>query len=154
VLATTGLAARFPGLQVASRQVVNAQYQRMDAQNDLVSNLILAVIVLLAAVTVVNTLVMATVERRRMLLLLRRVGATPRQLLSMTACQSAVATVAGLGLGTAAAVTTLTAVARAATGSGPYVPLAPALVITGSVLALTMIATLGPASAIIAAADR
>ena len=153
-LTTTSLATRFPGLQVASRQVVNAQYQRMDAQNDLVSNLILAVIVLLAAVTVVNTLVMATVERRRLLLLLRRVGATPRQLLSMTACQSAVATVAGLGLGTAAAVTTLTAVARAATGSGPYVPLAPALVITGSVLALTMVATLGPASAIIAAADR
>ena len=133
---------------------MNAQYQRMDAQNDLVSNLILSVIVLLAAVTVVNTLVMATAERRRMFLLLRRVGATPRQLLAMTACQSAVATVTGLGLGTAAAATTLTAVARAATGSGPYVPLAPALVIAGSVLALTLAATLGPASALLAGDER
>jgi putative ABC transport system permease protein len=148
-----GLATRFPGLEVASRQVVNAQYQRMDAQNDLISDLILSVIVLLAAVTVVNTLVMATAERRGMLLLLRRVGATRRQLLSMTACQSAVATVIGLGLGTAAAVTTLTAVARAATGGGPYVPPTPALVITGTVLVLTMAATIGPAVVILARAD-
>ncbi len=150
----TGLAARFAGLQVASRQVVNAQYQRLTAQQDLVSDMILGVIVLLAAVTVVNTLVMATADRRQMLLLLRRVGATPRQLLSMTACQSAVATVVGIGLGVAAAATTLTAVARAATGGGPYVPLTPALVIIGTVLALTMAATIGPAAAILAAAER
>lgn len=150
----TGLGARFAGLQVTSRQVVNAQYQRLTAQQDLVSDMILGVIVLLAAVTVVNTLVMATADRRRMLLLLRRVGATPRQLLSMTACQSAVATVVGIGLGTAAAATTLTAVARAATGGGPYIPLTPALVIIGTVLVLTMAATIGPAAAILAAAER
>lgn len=153
-LTGTGLTARFAGLQVASRQVVNAQYQRLAAQQDLVSDMILGVIVLLAAVTVVNTLVMATADRRQMLLLLRRVGATPRQLLSMTACQSAVATVVGIGLGTAAAATTLITVARAATGGGPYVPLTPGLVITGTVLALTMAATIGPAAAILAAAER
>jgi putative ABC transport system permease protein len=153
-MTSTGLAARFAGLQVASRQVVNAQYQRLTAQQDLVSDMILGVIVLLAAVTVVNTLVMATADRRQVLLLLRRVGATPRQLLSMTACQSAVATVVGLGLGTAAAATTLIAVARAATGGGPYVPLTPALLITGTVLALTMAATIAPAAAILAATER
>jgi putative ABC transport system permease protein len=150
----TGRAARFAGLQVASRQVVNAQYQRLTAQQDLVSDMILGVIVLLAAVTVVNTLVMATADRRQMLLLLCRAGATPRQLLSMTACQSAVATVVGIGLGVAAAATTLIAVARAATGGGPYVPLTPALVITGTVLALTMTATIAPAAAILATAER
>jgi putative ABC transport system permease protein len=153
-MASTGLAARFAGLRVASRQVVNAQYQRLTAQQDLVSDMILGVIVLLAAVTVVNTLVMATADRRQMLLLLGRVCATPRQLLSMTACQSAVATVVGIGLGAAAAATTLTAVARAATGAGPYIPLTPALVIIGTVLALTMAATIGPAAAILAAAER
>ena len=153
-MTSTGLAARFAGLQVASRQVINAQYQRLTAQQDLVSDMILGVIVLLAAVTVVNTLVMATADRRQMLLLLRRVGATPRQLLSMTACQSVVATVVGIGLGVAAAATTLTAVARAATGGGPYVPLTPALVIIGTVLALTMAATIGPAAAILAATER
>jgi putative ABC transport system permease protein len=152
-LTSTGLGGRFGGLQVASRQVVNAQYQRLTAQQDLVSDMILGVIVLLAAVTVVNTLVMATADRRQMLLLLRRVGATPRQLLSMTACQSAVATVVGLGLGTAAAAATLITVARAATGGGPHVPLTPALVIIGTVLALTMAATIGPAAAILAAGE-
>src|SRR5262249_14175233 len=68
-MTSTGLAARFAGLQVASREVVNAQYQRLTAQQDLVSDMILGVIVLLAVVTVVNTLVMATADRRQMLLL-------------------------------------------------------------------------------------
>jgi putative ABC transport system permease protein len=146
-----GLSARFPGLQVTSRQVINAQAQRLDAQNDLLNNLILGLIAALAAAAVVNTLVMATAERRAALLLLRRVGATPRQLMSMTACQSALVSVIGIGLGIGAGATTLTAVARAFTGSWPYVPLAPALVIVGSVLALTMAATLVPTSVILAA---
>jgi len=146
-----GLPARFPGLQVTSRQVINAQAQRLDAQNDLLNNLILGLIAALAAAAVVNTLVMATAERRAALLLLRRVGATPRQLMSMTACQSALLSVIGVGLGIGAGATTLTAVARAFTGSWPYVPLTPALVIVGSVLTLTMAATLVPTSVILAA---
>src|SRR5262249_6505757 len=149
-----GLSARFPGLQVTSRQVINAQAQRLDAQNDLLNNLILGLIVLLAAAAVVNTLVMATAERQAALLLLRRVDATPRQLMSMTACQSALLSVIGVGLGIGAGATTLTAVARAFTGSWPHVPLAPALVIVGSVLALTMAATLVPTSVILAAGRR
>ena len=71
--------------------------------------------------------------------------------MSMTACQSALLSVIGVGLGIGAGATTLTAVARAFTGSWPYVPLAPALVIVGSVLALTMAATLAPTSVILAA---
>lgn len=42
----------------------------------------------------------------------------------------------------------------AITGSWLYVPLAPALVIVGSVLALTMAATLVPTSVTLAAGDR
>jgi putative ABC transport system permease protein len=150
----SGLSARFAGLQAASRQVVNAQAEQTDAQGDLFNDLLLGVVVLLAAVTVVNTLVMATVERRPALLLLRRVGATSRQLLSMTACQSALLTGVGIGLGVAAGAATLTVVSRAVTGGWPYVPKAPALVIVGSVLALTMAATLGPAAAILRARER
>lgn len=118
------------------------------------NDLLLGVIVLLAAVTVVNTLVMATVERRPALLLLRRVGATSRQLLSMTACQSVLLTGVGIGLGVAAGAATLTVASRAVTGGWPFVPKAPALVIVGSVLALTMAATLGPAAAILRARER
>jgi putative ABC transport system permease protein len=145
----TGLTARFPGLTVASRQLVNAQAEQQDAQGDLLNDLILAVIVLLAAVTVINTLVMATVERKAALLLLRRVGATSRQLLSMTACQSALLTVAGIGLGVAAGAATLITVSRSLTGGWPQVALGPALVISGSVLALTLAATLGPTAAML-----
>jgi putative ABC transport system permease protein len=150
----SGLSARFAGLQAASRQVVNAQAEQAGAQGDLLNDLLLGVIVLLAAVTVVNTLVMATVERRPALLLLRRVGATSRQLLSMTACQSALLTGVGIGLGIAAGAATLTVVSRAVTGGWPFVPKAPALVIVGSVLALTMAATLGPAAAILRSRER
>jgi len=149
-----GLAARFPGLQVASRELVNAQAQRADAQNDLVNNMILAVIVLLTAVAVGNTLVMATAERRPSLLLLRQVGATSRQLISLTVWQSGLVSLVGIGLGVAAGATTLAAVARAFSGGWPYVPLAPALVIVGSVLALALAATLGPTAAILARRDR
>jgi putative ABC transport system permease protein len=68
--------ARFPGLTVASRNVVNAQAQAYLAQQSYADQLFLGVIVLLAAVALVNTLVLATVERRGALFLLRRVGAT------------------------------------------------------------------------------
>ena len=93
---------------------------------------------------VVNTLVMATVERRPALLLLRRVGATSRQLMSMTACQSALLTVVGIALGAAAGAVTLITVSRSLTGGWPQVTPGPALAVCGSVLALTLFATLGP----------
>jgi putative ABC transport system permease protein len=141
-----GLAPRFPGLAVASRQVVNAQAEQNDAQDDLLNDLILGVIVLLAAVTVVNTLVMTAVERRPSLLLLRRVGATSRQLMSMTACQSVLLTVVGIGLGAAAGAVTLITVSRSVTGGWPQVTPGPALVVFGSVLALTLAASVGPAA--------
>ena len=136
-----GLAPRFPGLAAASRQVVNAQAEQNDAQGDLLNDLILGVIVLLAAVTVVNTLVMTAVGRRPSLLLLRRVGATSRQLMSMTACQSVLLTVVGIGLGAGAGAVTLITVSRSLTGGWPQVTPGPALAVFGSVLALTLVAS-------------
>ena len=96
------LAARFPGLTVASRNAVNAQAQAYLAQQSYGNNLFLGIIVLLAAVALVNTLVMATVERRGALFLLRRVGATTRQLLSMTIWQTVILDLTGIMLGAAA----------------------------------------------------
>jgi hypothetical protein len=54
-------------------------------------------------VALVNTLVMAIVERRGALFLLRRIGATTRQLLSMTIWQTVILDLTGLTLGAAAA---------------------------------------------------
>ena len=135
---------RFPGLQVASRQLVNAQNQRMQSQTDYLNNLILASILLLAAVTVVNTLVMTTLDRRQALLLLRRVGATTGQLLGATAWQSAMLAGTGIALGVAAGGVTLSTMTRAITGTWPYVPVTAGVTLTVIVLALTLAGTLGP----------
>ena len=96
------LAARFPGLGVASRSVVNAQDAQIDAQNSYLNDLALGLILALAAVTLINTLMVATLERREILGLLNRVGATPRQLVRATALQAATVGAVGIALGTAA----------------------------------------------------
>jgi putative ABC transport system permease protein len=152
-----GLAAvqgRFPGLQLASRQLVNAQNQRMQSQTDFLNNLILTAIVLLAAITVVNTLVMTTLDRRQALALLRRIGATTGQLLSVTAWQSAMLAGTGIVLGVAAGGVTLSTMTKAITGSWPYVPVTAGVALTAIVLALTLAGTLGPTALLLRRAER
>jgi putative ABC transport system permease protein len=143
----------YPGLQVASRQLVNEQDQRLQSQSDYLNNLILISIVLLAAVTVVNTLVMTTVDRRPALLLLRRVGATTGQLLRATAWQSALLAGTGIILGLAAGGVTLATMTRAITGNWPYVPVPAAGAMIAVVLALTLAGTLGPTALLLRRAD-
>jgi putative ABC transport system permease protein len=145
---------RFAGVQGASRQLVNAQNQRMQSQTDYLNNLILAGIVLLAAITVVNTLVMTTLDRRQALLLLRRVGATTGQLLGVTAWQSAMLAGTGIVLGVAAGGVTLSTMTRAITGTWPYVPLAAAATLTAIVLTLTLAGTLGSTALLLRRATR
>jgi putative ABC transport system permease protein len=152
-----GLAAlrgTYPGLQVASRQLVNAQAQRLQSQAGYLNDLILASIVALAAVTVVNTLVMTMVDRRPALLLLRRVGATTGQLLRATVWQSALLAGAGIGLGLAAGGVTLSTITRAITGTWPYVPVPAAVTVTAAVLALTLAGTLGPTALLLRRGGR
>ena len=149
------LSARFPGLSVASRSVVNAQAQQQDEQDSFLNNMVLLVIAVLAALSLVNTLVVATVERRESLALLSRVGATRGQLAAVTAWQSVVVSVTGVLLGAAAGAATLASVTRALTGSWTlYVPAGPALVIVGTVLALTLAAPLGPTSVLVRLPDK
>ncbi|HEY2552366.1 MAG TPA: FtsX-like permease family protein, partial [Streptosporangiaceae bacterium] len=86
------LASRYQGLQAASRDVVNAQYQKLTSQTSYLNDLLLALIAVLCAVALVNTLIMATLQGREELGLLRRAGATTGQQLAMTAWQAAVVT--------------------------------------------------------------
>jgi putative ABC transport system permease protein len=148
------LRQRFPGLQVASRQLVNAADQRQQSQSDYLNNPILASIILLASVTVVNTLLMTTLDRRQALALLRRVGATAGQLLRVTAWQAALLAVTGILLGLAAGGITLTSMTRAITGSLPYIPVPAAVVVTGAVLALTLAGTMLPTALILRRPER
>jgi putative ABC transport system permease protein len=77
------------------------------------NNLFLGLIIFLATVALANPLIMATVERRGALFLLRRVGATTRQLLSMTFWQTVILDVTGLVLGAAAAAASVMVVSKA-----------------------------------------
>jgi len=139
------LATRFPGLSVATRNVVNARAQVYLAQQSYGNELFLGVIILLAAVALMNTLVMATIERRGALFLLRRVGATTRQLLSMTIWQTVILDLTGLILGAAAGAASVAVVSRQLAGTWmPYLTWPPMAVIGASVLALTIIAILAP----------
>src|SRR5208282_3207440 len=132
-------------LSVASRSVVNAQAQASLAQQSYGNDLFLGTIVLLAAVALVNTLVMATVERRGALFLLRRVGATTRQLLSMTIWQTVILDLTGLILGAAAGAASVAVVSKQLAGTWmPYLTWPPMAVIGASVVGLTIIAILTP----------
>ncbi len=140
-----GLASRFAGLSVASRSVVNAQAQQYLANQSYANNLFLGLVVLLAAVALVNPLVMATVERRGALLLLRRVGATTRQLLSMTFWQTMILVVSGLLIGWAAAAASVLVVSKALADTWmPYRTWPPMVEIAATAVGLTAVAILVP----------
>lgn len=92
-----------------------------------------------AAVAAVNTLVMTVLDRRRELRTLRLVGSTRRQVLRMLGWESLLVSAAGVALGTAIAMITLTPMMRGLTGELPHVPplLYAAFAATAGALALT-----------------
>ena len=117
------LAARYPGMQAASRSVANAQYELANSQTSYANNLLLSLVGLLAGLALVNTLVLVTLQGREELLLLRRVGATVRQLLAMTAFRFATVVLVGVVLGAGAQIVAIAAASKAIAGSWtPYVP--------------------------------
>ncbi len=148
------LARRFPGLQVASRSVVNGQYDKLTEQNSYVSDLILILIIALGAVTLANTLVTVAVERRDQLRLLRRVGATSGQLLAMAGWQVLALNLTAITLGAGAAALAVTVVSRVLTGSYvPYLTPAPVIALLAGVLALSGLSSLGPTALILSAPE-
>jgi len=147
------LAARYPGLQVASRSVANAQYQQNASEDSYVDNLLLSLIGLLVGVALVNTLVVATLQHREELAMLGRMGATTRQLLATMTCQAAAVTVIGVVLGVAAQLATVASVAAMLTGAPvPSIPWLPATVILGLVALLTGLSVLAPTTRLVPSA--
>ncbi|MFJ6065585.1 FtsX-like permease family protein [Streptomyces tendae] len=94
-----------------------------------------------AAVAAVNTLVMTVLDRRRELRTLRLVGSTRRQVLRMLGWESLLVSAAGVALGTAIAMITLTPMMRGLTGEFPHVPplLYAAFAATAAVLGLASV---------------
>lgn len=88
---------------------------------------------------------MATLQGRDELTLLRRVGATMRQLLAMTAWEAAQVTLVGVLLGIGAAAAAVIGVSKALTGSSmPFITWGPVAVVLGLVVALTGLAVFAP----------
>jgi putative ABC transport system permease protein len=144
------LAARFPGLEVAPRSVVNAEEANSAAQNSYASNLLLGVLVLLLGVALVNTLVMAVIDRRESLHLLRRLGTTHRQMLTMTAWQAILLGMLGLVLGVAVGAPSLLVLTEAISGSWvPYLTWPPLLAIVAVVMTVIAVSTLGPTACVL-----
>ena len=137
----TPLARQFPGLQIASRSLVNAQYDKLTAQNSYLSNLILGLIVALAAVTLANTLITVAVERRELLGLLRRVGATSRPAAGDDRLAGAGPEPHRDHLGAGAAALAVTVVSRVLTGSYlPYLTWTPLIaLVTGGAGAVGLV---------------
>jgi putative ABC transport system permease protein len=148
------LSRQFPGLQVASRSLVNAQYAKLAAQSSYINNMILILIIALAAVTLANTLITVAVERREPLRLLRRVGATSRQLLAMTGWQVLVLNLTAITLGAGAAALAVTVVSRILTGSYlPYLTWTPMIALVTGVLVLSGLSSVGPTALILSASE-
>ncbi len=145
------LTRRFPGLRIASRSVVNAQYAQLTSQNSYLNNLLLGLIITLAAITLANTLITIAVERRELLRLLSRVGATSRHLLAITGWQVVVLNATAITVGAAAAGLAVTVVSRVLTGSYlPYLTWTPLLALAISVLALSGLSSVGPTALMLA----
>jgi putative ABC transport system permease protein len=148
------LARQFPGLQVAGRSLVNAQYDELAAQSSYLNNLILSLIVALAAVTLANTLITVAVERRESLRLLRRVGATSRQLMAMAGWQVLALNLTAIMLGAGAAALAVSVASRVLTGSYvPYLTPAPLTALVAGVLVLSALSSIGPTALILSASE-
>ncbi|MEU6611449.1 FtsX-like permease family protein [Streptomyces shenzhenensis] len=102
-----------------------------------------------AAIAAVNTLVMTVLDRRRELATLRLVGATRRQVLRMLRWESLLVSAAGVALGTAIAMITLTPMMRGLTGESPHIP--PLLYVTfaATAVSLGLLAVALPARAVL-----
>jgi putative ABC transport system permease protein len=145
------LAARFPGLEVAPRSVVNAKEASSDATSSYANNLILGFLAVLAGLALVNTLVMAVFDRRESLRLLRRLGTTNRQLLSMTAWQGILLGFLGLVLGVAVGAPSLIVLTEAISGSWvPYLTWPSLVAILSVVMTVIAASTLGPTACVLA----
>ena len=103
-----GAIADQPGARVADRAGVTAAFARQQQAQKWMTTLFVGGICGYTVISLVNTLVVATGNRRREFALQRLIGSTRAQVLRMLAVESTFVALAGLLLGTAIAVLTVT----------------------------------------------
>jgi putative ABC transport system permease protein len=137
----SGLAARYPGLEVSGRASLTSVTDADREVNRWLGPLFVVMIFAFTSIAVVNTLAMIGLRRGRELALLRLVGGTRRQVRSMARWEAALIVAIGLGLGLAIAATALLPLSHALTGSlRPDVPAGPLAAILGVSAFLAVVA--------------
>jgi putative ABC transport system permease protein len=135
------LSARDPGLRVSDRASVSTEADADREMNHWLGPLFVAMMFAFTSIAVVNTLVMIALRRGRELALLRLIGATSRQVRSMSRWEAGLIVTIGLGLGLAISATALLPLSHALNGSlRPYVPPAPLAAILGTSALLALLA--------------
>ncbi|WP_432039216.1 ABC transporter permease [Streptomyces cucumeris] len=135
------------GAQVTDRDGYAAGQDEERELNAWANTTMAAVLGGFAAIAAANALVMTVLDRRRELSTLRLIGSTHRQILGMVRWEALLVATAGIGLGTAIALATLTPMTRGLTGEGPYIPPLTYGAFAGTAVMLGLVATGLPARA-------
>lgn len=144
--ALAGAVANQPGLSVAGRDSLAAEFMAKQDANAWVNYLIVGLFLVYTAISMVNTLVLATANRRREFGLQRLIGSTRGQVMRMMTIEALLVAAIGSVLGTLAAATMLVPFSIAAGGSP--IPTGPWWIypsILGMAVAVTLVATWVPA---------
>jgi putative ABC transport system permease protein len=134
-----------PGLRVADRDSLAAEYMAREQTNAWINYLIVGLFLLYTAISVVNTLVLATAHRRREFGLQRLIGSSRGQIMRMMTIEALLLAFIGSVLGTLAAATMLVPFSLAAAGSP--IPSGPWWIypsVLGLAVVLTLVATWVP----------
>jgi putative ABC transport system permease protein len=146
------LGPRYPGLRVSDRASLRTEADADREMNHWLGPLFVAMMFAFTSIAVVNTLVMIALRRTRELALLRLIGATSRQVRSMSRWEAGLIVTIGLGLGLAIAATALLPLSHALNGSlRPYVPPVPLAAILGTSASLALLALALPTRRVLAA---
>lgn len=142
----TGIAARWPGIEVQDRGAVMAAFNQGQQGQAWVNYLLVGMIVAYAGLSLVNTLIIATGERRREFGVLRLIGATRGQVIRVLGLEATLAALSGILLGTLISATTLIPFSEAVSETPvPSGPIWIYLTIVAVAAALTVVSTLVPA---------
>jgi putative ABC transport system permease protein len=134
------LRQRYPGLRINARATLATATDTDREMNRWFGPQFVAEIFGFTSIAVTTTLIMIALRRSRELALLRLVGATPRQVRSMSRWEAALIIAIGLGVGLAISATALLPLSHALNRGLPYVPGRPLAAILGITVLVALVA--------------
>jgi putative ABC transport system permease protein len=135
-----------PSAVIRSRVAYLADVKAQDQENARSQWVVVVLMILIAAMAAFNTGAMAAAERRHELVLARLSGATRGQVIGATALESLLTTLAGIGIGVAVVLVSLSGAPNDPRGGMLVIPWGQAGLVLGGALALGLLGTLLPAA--------